>query len=63
MVQIIKVRDNMITGVEIELVVIPEPKNTVPAHLIAQKEAYKKAQSYVAKCRTQKIKHARTHRK
>ena len=26
MVQIIKVRDNMITGVEIELVVIPEPK-------------------------------------
>ena len=63
MVQIIKMKDNMITGVEYELVVIPEPDNKVPTHINAYKEAYKKAQTKVAKCRTQKMKHARTRRK
>lgn len=59
MVQIIKMKDNMITGVEYELVVIPEPKNHIPAHI----DAYKKAQNKVKNYRTQKIKHARTRRK
>ena len=50
MVQIIKMKDDMITGVKYELVVIPEPNNKVPAHIAS----YKKAQNKVTKCHTQK---------
>ncbi len=57
------IEDDMITGVKYGLVTIPETENKAPAGINAHKEAYKKAQTKVAKCRGQKMKHARTRRK
>ncbi|MDO4423710.1 MAG: hypothetical protein Q4C08_02855 [Pseudomonadota bacterium] len=64
MVKVIKIiEDNIITGVKYGLVTIPETDNNVPAHINAYKEEYKKAQTKVTKCRTQKIKQTRIRRK
>ncbi|MBQ2017809.1 MAG: hypothetical protein II208_04785 [Alphaproteobacteria bacterium] len=60
MVQIIKIiEDNILFGVKYGLVVIPEPQNTVPQHLLK----YKAAQAKAKKCRTNKMNNQRTRKK
>lgn len=61
MVKIIKIIENdIITGVKYGVVVVPEPVNTVPEHIM---QKYKKAQTKVTKCRTHNTKQTRIHRK
>ncbi len=59
MVQIIKIiEDDILFGVKYGLVVIPEPKNTVP-HLVK----YKAAQAKTKKCYTNQLHNQRTRKK